>query len=51
LLLMIEPVSAAGLGYAVGDRLGLAGAVGAALILAGIAVAEFPVARRVGAAS
>lgn len=51
LLLMIEPVSAAGLGYAIGDRLGLAGAVGAALILAGIAVAELPVASRLGTAS
>ena len=51
LLLMIEPVSAAVLGYAVGDRLGASGVVGALLILAGIAVAEFPVARRVGAAS
>jgi len=51
LLLMIEPVSAAVLGYAVGDRLGTSGVVGAALILAGIAVAEFPVARRVASAS
>lgn len=48
LLLMIEPVSAAFLGYAVGDRLGVGGVVGALLILAGIAVAEFPLARRVG---
>jgi drug/metabolite transporter (DMT)-like permease len=51
LLLMIEPVSAAGLGYAVGDRLGVGGVVGALLILAGIAVAEFPVARRGPSAS
>ena len=51
LLLMIEPVSAAGLGYAVGDRLGVGGAIGAALILAGIAVAELPIATRVRAAS
>ena len=51
LLLMIEPVSAAFLGYAVGDRLGAGGVVGALLILAGIAVAELPVARRVGTAS
>jgi drug/metabolite transporter (DMT)-like permease len=51
LLLMIEPVSAAGLGYVVGDRIGVGGAVGAALILAGIAVAEFPMTRRVDAAS
>ena len=48
LLLMIEPVSAAFLGYAVGDRLGVGGVVGALLILAGIAVAELPLARRVG---
>jgi drug/metabolite transporter (DMT)-like permease len=51
LLLMIEPVSAAFLGYAVGDRLGAGGVVGAVLILAGIAVAELPVARRVGTAA
>lgn len=43
LLLLIEPVSAAFLGYAVGDRLGLPGVIGALLILAGIAIAElFP---------
>jgi drug/metabolite transporter (DMT)-like permease len=51
LLLMIEPVSAAVLGYAVGDRLGVGGVVGALLILAGIAVAEFPVAKRVPSTS
>ena len=46
LLLMIEPVSAAVLGYAMGERLGLRGAVGAGVILLGIAVAEAPVLRR-----
>ncbi|MEY2569647.1 MAG: hypothetical protein QOE35_4176 [Actinomycetota bacterium] len=46
LLLMIEPVSAAVLGYARGERLGARGAVGAAVILLGIAVAEAPVLRR-----
>lgn len=40
LLLMLEPVSAAVLGYLVGDRLGAGGVVGALLILAGIALAE-----------
>lgn len=40
LLLMMEPVFAAIVGYAAGDRLGVAGAIGAALILTGIAVAE-----------
>jgi len=39
-LLMIEPVSAALLGAAMGERLGVAGATGAALILAGILLAE-----------
>jgi len=39
-LLMIEPVAAALLGAATGERLGVAGVTGAALILAGIAVAE-----------
>jgi drug/metabolite transporter (DMT)-like permease len=42
LLLMIEPVAAAGFGYAAGDRLGQAGVVGALLILVGILVAEVP---------
>lgn len=42
LLLMLEPVSAAALGYAMGDGLGAAAAVGAILILAGVAVAEIP---------
>ena len=37
---MIEPVSAALLGAAMGERLGVAGATGAALILAGILLAE-----------
>ncbi|MBW3536788.1 MAG: DMT family transporter [Actinobacteria bacterium] len=47
LLLMIEPVSAAFLGYLVGDRLGAKGVVGALLILAGIALAEvLPLRRR-----
>lgn len=44
LLLMLEPVAAAALGYALGEGLGALGALGAALILAGIAVAEIPVA-------
>lgn len=43
LLLMIEPVSAAALGWFSGDRLRWAGVVGAALILGGIALAELPV--------
>ncbi|HZN13275.1 MAG TPA: DMT family transporter [Acidimicrobiales bacterium] len=42
LLLMIEPVAAAGFGYAAGDRLGAAGITGAGLILAGILTAELP---------
>jgi drug/metabolite transporter (DMT)-like permease len=50
LLLTIEPVSAAILGALAGDRLGLHGVVGAALILAGIAAAEVPLARRAAAA-
>ena len=45
LLLMIEPVSAAVLGWALGERLGAGGAVGAGLILAGIALAEVPLGR------
>lgn len=40
LLLMLEPVTAAIVGYALGERLGVAGAAGALLILAGIAVSE-----------
>ncbi|HVE94708.1 MAG TPA: DMT family transporter [Acidimicrobiales bacterium] len=39
-LLMLEPVTAAVLGYLVGERLGLAGGVGASLILVGIGLAE-----------
>jgi drug/metabolite transporter (DMT)-like permease len=46
LLLTIEPVAAAFVGYAAGDRLGWTGVAGALLILAGIAVAEIPLARR-----
>ena len=46
LLLMIEPVAAAVLGYILGERLGVSGVFGAALILAGIVVAELPVLRR-----
>lgn len=42
LLLMIEPVAAAFFGYAVGDRLGVRGLIGAVLILGGIATAELP---------
>jgi drug/metabolite transporter (DMT)-like permease len=41
LVLMLEPVFAAILGYVDGERLGIAGAVGAALILAGILVSEW----------
>jgi len=41
LVLMLEPVFAAGLGYLDGERLGAAGAAGAALILAGILLSEF----------
>jgi drug/metabolite transporter (DMT)-like permease len=40
LLLMIEPVSAALIGYAIGERLGTAGALGGALILGGVVLAE-----------
>lgn len=46
LLLMIEPVSAAALGWFTGDRLRWTGAVGALLILGGIALAELPVLTR-----
>lgn len=42
LLLMLEPVSAAALGYATGDGLGAVAAAGAVLILAGVVVAEIP---------
>jgi drug/metabolite transporter (DMT)-like permease len=50
LLLMVEPVAAAFFGYAAGDRLGVSGVVGAALILGGIVVAELPaLARSTGA--
>ncbi len=40
ILNLLEPVVAGVVGYAVGERLGLVGYVGAALILAGILVAE-----------
>lgn len=40
LLLMVEPVSAAFIGYAIGERLGVGGAFGAVLILIGVALAE-----------
>jgi drug/metabolite transporter (DMT)-like permease len=46
LLLMIEPVSAAFIGYAVGERLGARGVVGALLILVGVTVAEVGDARK-----
>jgi len=46
LLLMIEPVAAAVLGYVTGERLGLRGVIGAAVILVGIVVAEAPLLRR-----
>jgi drug/metabolite transporter (DMT)-like permease len=42
LLLMLEPVAAAAVGYASGDGPAPAAAVGAVLILAGVAVAETP---------
>lgn len=42
LVLMLEPVFAALLGYLDGERIGAAGAAGAALILAGILVSEWP---------
>jgi drug/metabolite transporter (DMT)-like permease len=41
LVLMLEPVFAAVLGYVDGERLGVAGAFGAGLILAGILVSEW----------
>lgn len=40
LLLTVEPVTAAVLGYVIGERLGPVGLLGAALILAGIVVSE-----------
>jgi len=40
LLLMIEPVSAAFIGYAIGERLGIGGVFGAVLILVGVVLAE-----------
>lgn len=46
LLLLIEPVSAAFLGFAVGDRLGWRGVAGALLILAAVALAEVPLLQR-----
>jgi len=46
LLLMLEPVSAAFIGYAVGERLGVGGVVGAVLILVGVTVAEVGDARK-----
>jgi drug/metabolite transporter (DMT)-like permease len=42
LVLMLEPVFAALLGYVDGERLGAAGALGAGLILTGILVSEWP---------
>jgi drug/metabolite transporter (DMT)-like permease len=50
LLLMLEPVAAAILGAIEGEWLGVHGVVGAGLILAGIAVAELPLARRLSPA-
>lgn len=46
LLLMLEPVAAAALGHVTGERLGVRGLAGGFLILAGIVVAEVPIARR-----
>ncbi|HUS62200.1 MAG TPA: DMT family transporter [Acidimicrobiales bacterium] len=45
LLLMLEPVSAAFLGWAIGERLGVTGVIGASLILIGILLAELPTLR------
>ena len=42
LLLMLEPVAAAALGYLLGDGLRPVAAIGALLILAGVVVAELP---------
>jgi len=46
LLLMLEPVAAAALGHVTGERLGARGVAGGLVILAGIVVAEVPLARR-----
>jgi len=46
LLLSLEPVFAGAFGYAVGERLGAAGVVGAALILVAVAVAQSGPTRR-----
>jgi drug/metabolite transporter (DMT)-like permease len=46
LLLMVEPVSADFIGYAIGERLGVGGAAGAVLILVGVTVAEVGDARK-----
>jgi drug/metabolite transporter (DMT)-like permease len=46
LLLMLEPVAAAGLGFLTGEGFTVAAAVGAVLILAGVSVAEFPLLKR-----
>lgn len=42
IVLMLEPVSAAFIGYAVGERLGANGLTGGLLILVGVALAELP---------
>lgn len=46
LLLMVEPVSAAFIGYAIGERLGVGGGVGALVILGGVVLAETHHARK-----
>lgn len=46
LILMLEPVSAAFIGYLVGERLGVAGGLGAGLILGGVVLAEMGDARK-----
>jgi drug/metabolite transporter (DMT)-like permease len=46
LLLMLEPVAAAALGYALGGGLAAPAALGAVLILAGVATAEAPMLQR-----
>ena len=49
LLLLIEPVSAALLGVATGEHLGLAGIAGCAVILLGITVTELDILGRMRA--
>ena len=46
LILMLEPVSAAVIGYLIGERLGVGGGIGAGLILVGVVLAELGDARK-----